>query len=549
MAKRTRSQYDTIVIGAGTAGCVFAERLSADPAREVLLIEAGPSDRSLFVHVPMGMGKLMAPGRRNWGFQSEPEPTLGGRRLYCPRGKGWGGSSSINGMAFVRGHPLDFDDWAARGARGWSYQEVLPFFRRLESYEGGADAYRGDAGPVAVTRPVVDSPIDEAFLEGGRELGHPQTDDFNGAQQEGFGLYDQMIQHGRRVSGATAYLRPALRRPNFTLLDNALVLRILVENGRATGVEIADGHGTRIIRCCGEVIVAAGAIQSPQLLLLSGIGPADELGRIGISAHHHLEGVGRGLKNHSDTFVQYRCTRPVSLYGRLRSPALAYAALRWAWNRSGVLASNNWHVGAFLKTTPDAPAPDMQFMLTLFAWGWGGIEMEPWHGFQIHLGGQKPLSEGRVFLKSADPAAAPGILMNYLSHPQDRRVLRDGIRMARALASTRAFDSFRGEETFPGRQVASDADLDRFLTERLETAYHPVGTCRMGSPQDVAAVVDPTGRVIGLEGLYVGDASIMPDIPNSNINAATIMIAEKIAAGLLARAGKDGSFPREDGRS
>lgn len=515
-------EADFVIVGAGSAGCVLANRLSADPTARVILIEAGSSDRQLMVKMPMGMAELMKPGPLNWGFETEPEPHLNGRKLYVPRGRVVGGSSSINGMVFVRGHPSDFDRWP----KGWSFDEVLPYFRKLENFHGATDAFRAKGGPLDVVRPKLTAPLDLALQGAARERKLGESADFNGASQDGFGVFDHTIVAGARVSSATAYLKPALGRPNLTVLSGSLAHRILIENGRATGVALGNGE---IVRASRDVIVSAGAIQSPQLLQVSGIGDRDRLCAAGIEALHHLPGVGRNLKNHPDMFIQHQCLKPVTLMPTARMPGKAMAGARWLLTRSGVVASNNWLAGAYLRTSRAKAAPDIQLMMSPFALKLGTFDVTPWHGFQLHIGHETPESTGFVEARSLDIRDRPRILYNYLASEPDRVAAREGVKMTREILATRAFNELRGEETFPGPGIKTDSEIDQWLRANLDTAYHPTSSCRMGD------VVDAECRVIGIEALRVVDASVMPDIVNANTHAAIVMLAEKASDQILGR--------------
>ncbi len=522
-------EADYVILGGGTAGCVLAARLSEDTATQVLMLEAGGSHNRLMVRMPMGMGALMQPGPYNWGFETEPEPHLNSRRLSCPRGRLLGGCSSINGMVYVRGHASDFDDWANRGARGWSHADVIPWFRKVEQWVEGQ-------GPLAVRRTAATHPLDRAFLEAGRKLGWQDDTDFNAPEPEGFGTYAQTIAHGRRVSTATAYLDPALSRPNLRVITGAQVLRVVLAGRRAIGADVRLGSETVRATARREVIVAAGAIQSPHLLQLSGIGDPVHLSRIGIATKHALPGVGRGLKNHPDFWLQHRLKAPVSLHSYARQPRKTLAGLRWLIRHDGVVASNNWHVGAFLRTRLDLAAPDVQFMLSHYATKPGSFELQPWHGFQLHAGLQKPFSSGEVMAASPDPFAPPCIRYNYLADMRDLETAVTALKLARRILAAAPLDALRGEETWPGPAVQTDAEIANWMAEGLDTAYHPTSTCRMGA--DAMAVTDPETRVRGLGGLRVVDASLMPDIVNANPHAAVIMIAEKAAAMIRASQGE-----------
>ncbi len=527
------ASFDYIVVGGGSAGCVLARRLSAARGAEVALLEAGPSDRHWHVRMPMGNIEALKGERFNWNYSTEPEPHLGRRRLAVPRGKVLGGSSSINGMVHVRGHRRDFDDWARAGCPGWGYADLLPYFRRSESYGGRLTPFRGASGPFAVAPGQGAGALNRAFLAAGAQAGLAPNDDFNGPGQEGVGIWDLAIRNGRRMNAVRAYLEPVASRPNLTVMTGARVRRILMAGSRACGVELLRRGESRRLHARCEVILAAGAIHTPQLLMLSGIGDREALRAFSIASAHHLPGVGRGLQNHIDIYMQYRCRRPITLNGKARPlPRLAVGA-QWFLARRGVCASNGFEVGAFLTALDDADRPDTQIVFFPVAFQPGSFDVRPWHGYQFHVGTQKPESRGWVRLASDDPAAPPRIRFNYLATERDRRHIRAAMRRVRELAHAPAFDLLRREEAFPGRHIHSDSDLDRWLIAGADTAYHPVGTCRMGHPSDPHTVVDTECRVIGMEALRIADASIMPSLVNSNPHASVLAIAERAADTIL----------------
>ncbi len=526
----TAPDWDYVIAGGGSAGCVLAARLSEDPQVRVLLVEAGPEDRSPWLAMPAGIARVVWGTRFSWAFTSEPEPFLGNRVLGHPRGRVLGGSSSINGMMWVRGHPRDFDGWAQRGARGWSFAEVLPYFRRSETAPGGGDALRGGEGPIRVSRAdLAASALAEAFVAAGVEAGYPRTEDFNGAAQEGFGPYEQSIDRGRRRSTARAYLAPARGRANLTVLTGALALGVEIARGRATALRFARQGRVETARAAREVILAAGAIGSPHLLQLSGIGAPERLEAAGLPVVHPLPAVGENLNDHPDIVIQHDCLRPVSVWPATRPPRSWLAGVQWALSGTGPAATNHFEAGAFIRSRAGVEHPDLQFTFMPLAVVPGTTRIHPGHAFQVHIDLMRPKSRGHVRARSADPREPPAILFNYLAHPDDRADFRLGVRLLREVLAQPALRPFAGRELYPGPEVREDAALDAWLMQAVETCYHPVGTCRMGAAGAADAVVDPECRVQGLEGLRVVDASVMPEIVSGNTNAATIMIAEKAA--------------------
>ncbi|BCH23924.1 choline dehydrogenase [Mesorhizobium sp. L-8-10] len=537
----TSETYDFIVVGAGSAGCVLANRLSADPANKVLLLEAGGKDNNPLFRLPMLMGKLFQSGIYNWHYHTEPEPHLNGRSLYWPRGKALGGSSTINGMIYVRGNRHDYDRWAQLGLPGWSYDEVLPAFRRSEGHIQRKDGYHGSEGELTVCRARSTNPLHDVFAQAGSEAGYRLNDDFNGEDQEGFGKFDFTIRKGKRWSTSYAFLRPVLSRPNLTVETRALTRRILIENGRAVGVEFQQGGAVRSVRATREVVVCAGTVNSPQLLMLSGIGPADELAGHGISTVADLPGVGKNLQDHVDCVMVYECTKPVTLYSDLRADRLIWSIIEGTLFGRGVATTFPYEAGAFLKSRADLVAPDIQvhFMPALEKTAnlhfpnpfRKKVAVEANHGFTLRVGPVNPESRGEITLRSADPSQAPKIQANYLETEFDRRTMIAGIRMTREVIGQKAFDPYRGKELAPGPERMSDAELVEWLRATAMTTFHPVGTCKMGN--DPMAVVDTRLKVRGVEGLRVADASIMPIISSGNTNAPAIMIGERAADFIL----------------
>jgi choline dehydrogenase len=527
-------EADFVIVGAGSAGCALAYRLSEDGRNTVIVIEHGGSDFGPLIQMPSALSIPMNMSLYDWGFRTEPEPHLGGRVLATPRGKVIGGSSSINGMVYVRGHARDYDHWAEQGASGWAYADVLPYFKRMENSKDGEEGWRGTDGPLHVKRGLRLNPLYKAFVEAGREAGFETTEDYNGSKQEGFGWMEQTIHLGRRWSAANAYLRPALRRQNVSLLKG-LARRVVIENQRATGVEIQVGAEIEIVRAKREVVLASSSINSPKLLMLSGIGPAAHLAEQGIEMVADRPGVGQNLQDHMELYIQQEATQPITLYSVLNPFSKALIGARWLFWGDGLGATNHFEAAAFVRSKAGVDYPDIQYHFLPAAMRYDGRSAAKSHGFQAHVGPMRSKSRGSVTLRSAEPAMPPVIRFNYMSHPDDWADFRHCIRLTREIFGQKAFDPYRGREISPGSQVQSDDELDDFIREHAESAYHPCGTCRMGRADDPLAVVDPQCRVIGVEGLRVADSSIFPRVTNGNLNAPSIMTGEKASDHILGK--------------
>ncbi|WP_375551611.1 choline dehydrogenase [Rhodophyticola porphyridii] len=530
-------EADFVIVGAGSSGCAMAYRLSGAGA-SVLLIEAGGTDAGPFIQMPAALSYPMNMARYDWGYRSEPEPHLNNRRLATPRGKVLGGSSSINGMVYVRGHARDFDTWAEMGAEGWSYADVLPYYKRMEHWHPGPRdgdrAWRGTDGPLHVTRGPRRNPLYHAFVEAGRQAGYQTTDDYNGEKQEGFGPMEQTVWRGRRWSAANAYLRPALKRPNCDLI-RAEARRVVIEEGRAVGVEVARGGAIELVRARREVIVAASSINSPKLLMLSGIGPAAHLAEHGLPVVADRPGVGANLQDHLEVYFQIASRQPITLYRYWNLISKAVIGAQWLFTKTGLGASNQFESAAFIRSGAGIDYPDIQYHFLPMAVRYDGRAASEGHGFQAHVGPMRSRSRGHVRLASADPAEAPKITFNYMSHEQDWTEFRQCLRLTREIFAQEAFAPFVRHEIQPGAALQTDEELDGFIREHAESAYHPCGTARMGRADDPMAVVDPETRVIGVDRLRLADSSIFPQITNGNLNAPSIMVGEKAADHILGK--------------
>lgn len=527
--------FDFIIIGSGSAGSAMAYRLSEDGRNSVLVLEYGGTDMGPLIQMPSALSYPMNMQTYDWGFIAEPELGLGGRRLVTPRGKVIGGSSSINGMVYVRGHARDFDTWEEMGAKGWGFRHVLPYYKRMESSHGGEDGWRGTNGPLHVTRGARKNPLYQAFVEAGRQAGYPVTEDYNGRQQEGFGAMERTIWEGRRWSAANAYLRPALKRSNVKLVTRAFVRRILLDGKRATGVEYERGGQVLKAQARREVILAASSINSPKLLQISGIGEPAHLKSIGVAPLHDLPGVGENLQDHLEVYFQMESLKPVSLLPSLNLFSKGLIGLEWLLFKTGLGATNHFESCGFIRSSAGVEYPDIEYHFLPIAIRYDGKAAAKGHSFQVHVGPMRSKSRGFVKAKSGEPRQAPTIKFNYMSHPDDWVEFRAAMRLTREIFEQEALKPYKGHEIQPGEHLRSDAELDGFIRDHCESAFHPCGTCRMGDASDPLAVVDPLCRVIGIERLRVADSSIMPRIANGNLNAPSIMIGEKASDHILGR--------------
>lgn len=523
-------QYDYIIIGAGSAGCVLANRLSVNVKNQVLLIEAGGSDKNIFIKMPTALSYPMANPKFNWGYNSEPETALDGRAITCPRGRVMGGSSSINGMVYVRGHACDIDAWEEAGAKGWGYKSCLPYYRRAETWQGGADEYRGSDGPLGTSGGNnMQNPLYTAFIKAGDDAGYGTTEDYNGYRQEGFGPMHMTVSDGVRESTSRAYLDRIRSRPNLDIIDHALVEKLVFEGKKAVGVNFVRRGKQHSVFTKGEVILAAGAIGSPAILQMSGIGPKKVLKQAGVEQIHNLPGVGENLQDHLEVYFQFHCKQKISLNNKLGLFAKALIGIRWVLFKTGLGATNHFESCAFIRSKAGLKSPDIQYHFLPAAMRYDGTPSIKGHGFQVHVGPNKPKSRGHVRIVSLDANVAPKITFNYMQDQDDIEAWRQCIRLTREIIAQPGMDTYRGDEIQPGVQIQTDVEIDRWVNENVESAYHPCGTCKMGAKSDKSAVVDAECKVRGIDGLRIADASIFPTVPNGNINAPTIMVAEKAA--------------------
>ena len=528
------NHYDYIIVGAGSAGCVLANRLSEDSSNKVLLLETGGSDKSIFIKMPTALSIPMNTDKYAWQFHTQPEPYLDNREMHCPRGKVLGGSSSINGMVYVRGHAKDFDEWQQHGANGWDYQSCLPYFQKAESFYLGENTYRGGKGPLGVNNGnEMQNPLYTTFIKAGVEAGYANTDDYNASQQEGFGPMHMTVKNGVRSSASREYLDPVKSRSNLTVITGALAQKVNLDGKKTTGIEYKVNGNVQTAHAAKEVVLSAGPIGSPHILQLSGIGDKDILEKAGVEVKHHLPGVGQNLQDHLEFYFQYKCKQPITLNGKLGLISKGLIGAKWLFTRKGLGATNHFESCAFIRSKPGVEWPDIQYHFLPAAMRYDGRSAFAGHGFQVHVGHNKPKSRGSVTIQSANPEQPPQILFNYLQHKDDIEGFRACVRLTRDIIEQSAFDDYRDEEIQPGKHIQTDEEIDAFVRQAVESAYHPSCSCKMG--EDDMAVVNSNTQVHGIEGLRVVDSSIFPTVPNGNLNAPTIMVAEKAADIILGK--------------